>query len=59
MRIQFSTITFNVKDFVKRINNTILHTSNLRDNIDCILKQWEFVIQLDCKHNMYVISSEV
>jgi len=36
MRIQLSTITPNLKEFVRRINSTILHTNSLWGKIDCI-----------------------
>ena len=38
MRIQSSTVTPNLTDFVRRTNNTILHTSSLGVKIRSIIK---------------------
>ena len=38
MRIQLSTINPSLKDFVRRRNNTTLHTGSLLGKNECILK---------------------
>jgi hypothetical protein len=67
MRIQFFTITANLKDFVRRTDNIILHTSRNeeREMYTQKLTIYYLVIfasvrkEVDCKHAMCRISSEI
>jgi hypothetical protein len=66
MRIQFSTITPSLKEFVRRIN-IILHTSNhevrlnVYTNSERLLYSYFCVSlgKIDCKHNRRIISSDI